>query len=67
MSLSAIADAVRQVGPETTVMATDYGQAENPSPVEGMRRYIGEILSLGFDQAEIDRMTQLNPASLLDI
>ena len=67
LSLSAIAEAVRQVGPETTVMATDYGQAENPSPVEGMRRYIGGMLSLGFEQAEIDHMTQANPASLLGI
>ena len=67
ISLSAIADAVREVGPETTVMATDFGQAENPSPVDGMRRYIGGMLNLGFDQAEIERMTQLNPAGLLDV
>ena len=67
MPLSAIAEAVRKVGPETTVMATDFGQAENSSPVEGMRRYIGEMLSLGIDQAEINRMTKLNPASLLDV
>jgi hypothetical protein len=67
LPVSAIARAVRQIGPETTVMATDFGQAENPSPVEGMRRYIREMLDLGFDQHEIDCMTRANPAGLLGI
>jgi len=67
LPLSAIATAVRQIGPETTVMATDFGQAENPSPVEGMRRYIKEMLEFGFDQNEIKRMACVNPAGLLGI
>jgi len=67
LPLSAIARAVRQVGPETTVMATDFGQAENPPPVEGMRRYVAEMMGLGFDQKEIDRMTRVNPAWLLGL
>jgi hypothetical protein len=67
MPLSTIAEAARQVGPETTIMATDYGQSENPSPVEGMRSYIRGMLSLGFDRTEIDRMTKINPTSLLDV
>ena len=67
LPLSTIATAVRQVGPETTVMATDFGQAENPPPVEGMRRYIREMLDFGFNQHEIERMTRANPAGLLGI
>jgi hypothetical protein len=67
LPLSTIATAVRQIGPETTVMATDFGQAENPSPVEGMRRYIAEMLDFGFNQGEIERMTRVNPAGLLGI
>lgn len=67
LPLSTIATAVWQVGPETTVMATDFGQAENPPPVEGMRRYIKEMLDFGFDQNDIGRMTRVNPAGLLGI
>jgi hypothetical protein len=67
LPLSTIARAIQRVGPETTVMATDFGQAENPPPVEGMRRYIREMLGLGFDQKEIERMTRTNPAALLGI
>jgi hypothetical protein len=67
LPLSAIAAAVRQLGPETTVMATDFGQAENPSPVEGMRHYISEMMCFGFNQIEIERMTCVNPAGLVGI
>jgi hypothetical protein len=63
--LSAIAAAVRQVGPETTVLATDFGQPENPSPVEGLQRYIAGMMELGISQKGIECMTQINPASLL--
>jgi hypothetical protein len=65
VSLSAIAAAVREVGPETTVLATDFGQLENPSPVEGLRDYIAGMIELGIGQADIHRMTCLNPAWLL--
>lgn len=67
LPLRAIAEAVRQVGVETTVLATDFGQAENPSPVEGLRHYIGGMLDLGFSQAEIARMTRVNPGWLLGL
>lgn len=63
--LRTIAAAIRQVGTETTVMATDLGQVESPSPIIGMRHYITEMLALGFSQAEVDRMARVNPAELL--
>jgi hypothetical protein len=65
--LAAIAAAVRQVGVETTVLATDFGQAGNPSPVDGLRSYIAGMLELGFSPAEIERMTRDNPAWLLGL
>ena len=66
-TLSSIAAAIRQVGPQATVLATDFGQPENPSPVEGMRRYIAGLMDLGFSQGEIDCMTRINPAWLLKL
>jgi hypothetical protein len=67
VSLAAIAAAVREVGPETTVLATDFGQPNNPPPVEGLRDYIGGMLNLGISQADIDRLTRENPAWLLGL
>lgn len=65
--LTTIAASIRQVGPETTVIATDFGQVESPSPIAGMRHYIKEMLALGISQTEIDRMTRVNPAELLGL
>jgi hypothetical protein len=65
--LAAIAAAVRQVGVETTVLATDFGQAGNPAPVDGLRSYIAGMQELGFSPAEIERMTRTNPAWLLGL
>lgn len=65
--LGAIAAAVRELGPETTVLATDFGQPENPDPVDGLRDYMAGMLALGISQADIDRMTRVNPAWLLGL
>jgi hypothetical protein len=67
VSLAAIAAAVREVGPETTVLATDFGQPNNPPPVEGLRDFISSMLNLGISQADIDRVTRDNPAWLLGL
>ena len=66
-SLEEIARAVREIGPETSVLATDFGQPENPPPVEGLRIYIQAMQRLGISQADIQRMTRDNPAWLLGL
>jgi predicted metal-dependent phosphotriesterase family hydrolase len=48
-------------------MATDLGQVINPSPIEGMRRFIAGMTELGFNQKEIDRMAKENPSFLLQL
>jgi hypothetical protein len=65
--MAAIISAIRQVGPETTVLATDLGQPENPSPVEGLRAYLQALHGAGFRAGEIDRMVRWNSAWLLDL
>jgi hypothetical protein len=65
--LAAIAAAVQELGPETTVLATDFGQSENQDPVDGLREYIAGMLALGINQADIERMTRVNPAWLLGL
>ena len=64
--LERVVDAIRQVGVESTVMATDLGQSANMLPAEGMRRFIKELLQHGFNKAQIERMARQNPAGLLD-
>lgn len=65
--VSEIAEAVRTVGVESTVMATDFGQAHNVSPVLGLQQYIGAMRRLGFSQDQLEAMTVHNPATALSL
>lgn len=65
LPIDRIAEAVRTVGVDTTIMATDFGQAHNPSPIVGLIRYIDEMGALGFSTDDIDAMTVANPSAAL--
>jgi hypothetical protein len=67
VSLSEIAEAIRTVGVASTILSTDFGQAANPSPVDGMRAYLSALASAGFTPMEISRMAGQNPAMLLGL
>jgi hypothetical protein len=67
VSSAKIAEVIRAVGPSHCVMATDGGQAFNPSPVEMMRYFIREMLAQGIREEDIERMARENPARLLDL
>jgi hypothetical protein len=56
---------IRQVGWETAVLSTDYGQADNSSPVEGLRAFVAACLAGGFTEAQVRRMGAENPAALV--
>ena len=60
-------DAMEALGFESTIVATDGGQVENPMWSEALAEYIGFLLQAGVPQAAIDRMTKLNPARVLGI
>jgi len=57
---------IRQVGWETTVLATDFGQTQNPSSVEGIRAFAAACLDDGFSEAQVRRMAAENPAALVE-
>jgi hypothetical protein len=65
LSLSQVAAVIRDVGVETTVLSTDFGQAHNPPPVEGLRAYLDGLLAEGFSESELRRMAGENPAALI--
>ncbi len=56
---------IQQVGPETTIVATDLGQTTNPGLQEGFEIFIGKLLDAGFSEAQVKTMTQHNAAGLL--
>ena len=56
---------IREIGIETTVLATDMGQVGNPPPVEGLRAFADACLAAGFSEAQVRRMGAANIADWL--
>jgi len=59
--------AIKAVGPEHFVLASDLGQYLNPIPTDGMKAFVFELKEAGLGDRAIDLMCRTNPAKLLDI
>lgn len=64
-TLEEIAHAVRVVGPNSTILATDLGQPNNPHPVAGMHDYLIGMQKLGISGQDVHAMTRTNPGLAL--
>ncbi|HEY8448911.1 MAG TPA: DUF6282 family protein [Bacillota bacterium] len=60
-----IVASIRATGPEPHVIATDYGQADNPPPPAGMADFIQRLAAAGFRDDEIERMARHNALELV--
>ncbi|HET6319252.1 MAG TPA: DUF6282 family protein [Chloroflexota bacterium] len=56
---------IREVGPESTILATDLGQTTAPYPDEGLATFVNNLLDNGFSTGEVQRMVRDNPAQLV--
>ena len=56
---------IRQVGPGSTLIATDLGQTTAPYVDEGLAIYYGRLLEAGFSETEVKQMGSGNPAQVL--
>src|SRR5438034_9323972 len=56
---------IREVGPSTTVLATDLGQTTAPYPDDGLGIFISNLLDNGFTERDIRMMVRDNSAQLL--
>jgi len=66
-TIDEVVTAIRKVGPEHYILASDFGQVHNPPPPEGVRSYIALLLEKGFEPDEIVRMVKDNPEKLLGL
>ncbi len=67
ISFGLIAEAIMAVGPEKTIMASDGGQAANPSPVAMMESFISQMLDHGIKEKDVAAMVRDNPARMLEL
>jgi sugar phosphate isomerase/epimerase len=63
----AVFENIRQVGPDSTILATDLGQSTAPWPDEGLEIFIGKLLDVGFSESDVRRMVRDNAAQLLGV
>lgn len=65
-SFDDLAEAIRFVGPEHCILATDMGAdtGVNPDPVSGFAHYIRQLQQRGFTQEELYRMAAEHPLQL---
>ena len=58
-------DAIRAVGVDRVILSSDLGQASNPIHTEGWVKLFQMLEKEGVTVAEIDRMSKMNPGTLL--
>jgi len=62
-----LAQAIKTVGANKCVLASDSGTTLEPHPIEAMRLFILNLRRRGITEQEIDVMTKRNPAKLLEL
>lgn len=60
-------DAMREIGPEHFILASDCGFWLAPSPVEAMQVFVSLLLAVGFSEEEIRTMSTTNPRAVLGL
>ena len=63
--VSDLAGAADRVGPARCTLASDYGQAMNVAPVEGLQQFADLMAAAGSSADDIRTMVVANPATLV--
>lgn len=66
-SIGKFAAAIRAAGVEHVVLASDFGQANNPLHPDGLEQMFRALRGQGFSVEEIERMAKRNPAAALGL
>lgn len=59
--------AIREIGPEHFILATDLGQPNNPLHPDGMLAFFEAVRKEGSSVADIEKMSKTNPALALGL
>jgi hypothetical protein len=67
MNLAEYVRAIREIGPEHFILSSDLGQPNNPLHPDGLVAYFAALKKEGFSDADIARMSKINPARALGL
>ena len=56
-----------QIGPDRSIVSTDFGQWTNPPPAEGMRMAIAAMLDAGMSETDITKVVRTNPLNCVGL
>jgi predicted metal-dependent phosphotriesterase family hydrolase len=62
-----MAAAIKAVGAQSSILASDLGSAPMEKPADGFAAFVKRLQQLGVTDADLDQMTRRNPAALLGI
>jgi hypothetical protein len=57
--------AIKEVGADHFVLGTDLGTWKLPPPLTSYRTFVGTLLEKGVPEAEVEKMTRVNPERLI--
>jgi hypothetical protein len=67
LTVKEMAESIKQLGADSCVLVTDYGQKHNVPVVKALSNFVEEIVQYGTSEAEIETMLVRNPKHLLGI
>jgi hypothetical protein len=67
LSVSQMAETIREIGADSCVLVTDYGQEHNIPPIEALSHFVQEMIENGITDKEIQTMIVHNPKKLLGL
>lgn len=65
--LARCVDAIRTVGAAHIVLSSDFGQAVNLPPPDGLQAFLAALLAAGIPAADLETMVRRNPARILGL
>ena len=65
MKVEETAAAVKQLGAQNFVLATDLGQTGNPSPADGLQLFVTDLMKAGVSKDDVTKMGREVTGSLL--
>jgi Family of unknown function (DUF6282) len=65
--MSEYAKAIRAIGPQSCILASDLGQPKRPLHPDGLSMFFAALRKEGISQKDIDQMSKANPAHALGL
>jgi hypothetical protein len=65
--LARAVEVIRDLGARHIILSSDFGQANNPPPTEGLRAFLTALAAAGIPSSDLDLMVRRNPATILGL